>query len=430
MSDYTRLTVQGTRSRADLVLPADEPLAALLPDLLDLLDEPAGAARPLTVVSVLGDQLSTSLTLAEQDVQQGTILRLVRLDEAPPPPEVADLTELAGEAVSTRNDRWRRAWSVLVAATAALMLGALIGLGLTGVEAGWVLAGAAALAAVAIVVARRGGHGAGIVVAALAAGLSVVPLRGFVTDQPAAAGWGLWLGAVAVIVAVVGLLGYEDRGLGLGGAVGAALVALWTALGAAGMPVLHSAGIVALAGALGIGLLPGAAMAAAGLTGLDDRMIEGAAVPRPDAADAVAATHRGLSAATIACAVPTAAAGFVLATSSDGWALGLAAVVAVALLLRTRVLPLAPQRLALFGAALAIVAGLALTGLALAPAWALGVLAALALLCVLAVGVRLSDNLLARLGRFGNLAELLAVLAGVPLLFGLLGLFRDLLAAF
>ena len=42
----------------------------------------------------------------------------------------------------------------------------------------------------------------------------------------------------------------------------------------------------------------------------------------------------------------------------------------------------------------------------------------------------LSYPLIARLGRLGNLIEMLAVLAGVPLLLGLLGVFRDLLAAF
>ena len=97
MSDYTRLTVQGTLNRADLVLPSDEPLAGLLPEMLTLLHEPAEQARPLSLVTVLGEQLVTSLSLAEQNVRQGSIVRLVRLDEAPPPPEVADITQLAGE---------------------------------------------------------------------------------------------------------------------------------------------------------------------------------------------------------------------------------------------------------------------------------------------------------------------------------------------
>ena len=432
MSDYTRLSVQGSRNRADLVLPADEPLAAMLPDILDLLDEPPGAARPLTLVTVLGEQLNTSLSLTEQNVRQGSIVRLVRLDEAPPPPEVADITQLAGESVAARSDRWRRPWAVAVAAAATLVAGWLIGLELTrtGVERSWLLAGATALAAGAIALARRGGDGAGVVVTSLAVGLLAVPMQSFAAGQPFGADWGAWLGGAAALVAMVAAFGYRDRGLALGGASAATLVALWAGLGAAGLVALQSAGLVALVGALGVGLLPGIAMAASGLTGLDDRVIEGAVVPRPDAAEAVAATHRGLTGAGIAFSLIIAAAGFVLATSADPWALGLAAAIALVLLLRTRVLPLAPQRLALFGAGLALLTGLALTGLVRSPTWTLAGLLALAGLCVAAIGVRLSDNVKARLARVGNLIELLAVVASVPLLLGLMGLFRDLLAAF
>jgi type VII secretion integral membrane protein EccD len=432
VSDYNRLTVQGTRNRADLVLPADEPLAALLPDILELLDEPPGAARPLTLVTVLGEQLNTSLSLGEQNLTQGSIVRLVRLDEAPPPPEVADITQLAGESVAARDDRWRRPWAVLVAAAATLVIGRLVGpqLILLGMERLWLMAAAAGLAAVAIALARRGARGAGVPVTALAIGLLGAPLEWMVAGQPFGAGWGAAFGGAAALVAVVAQLGYQDRGLALGGASAAALVALWAALGAAGLPPLHAAGLVALAGALGVGLLPGIAMAASGLTGLDDRVIEGELVARPAAAEAVDATHRGLSAACIGFGLVTAAAGFLLATSLDPWALGLGTAIVVVLLLRTRVLPLAPQRLALFGAALVIAGGLALTGLQLWPTWTLVALLALASLLVAAVGVRLSDNVLARLARFGNLLELLAVLASVPLLLGLMGLFSDLLAAF
>ena len=102
MSDYTRLTLRGSSTAADLVLPSDEPLAAMLPDILRLLDEPAAPARPLTLVTVLGEQLNTSLSLAEQQVHQGAIVSLVRLDEAPAPPEVADITQLAGDSIADR----------------------------------------------------------------------------------------------------------------------------------------------------------------------------------------------------------------------------------------------------------------------------------------------------------------------------------------
>ena len=87
MTDYTRVTIQGEGRKADLVLPDDEPIAAVLPDVLSLLDESTErSARPVVLMTTVGEQLSPSLTLAEQDVEHGSILRLVRVDEAPPPP--------------------------------------------------------------------------------------------------------------------------------------------------------------------------------------------------------------------------------------------------------------------------------------------------------------------------------------------------------
>ncbi|MFT3861921.1 EsaB/YukD family protein [Micropruina sp.] len=432
MSDYTRLTVQGTLNRADLVLPSDEPLAAMLPEILELLHEPAGAARPLTLVTVLGEQLNASLSLTEQNVRQGSIVRLVKLDEAPSPPEVADITQLAGESVPSRDDRWRRGWAVLAAAVAALVAGRLIGAQLPALGTGrWVALGAAAaLALLAVVLARRGGHGAGAVTTAVAAGLAGPAAESFVTGQPSGAATGAWLGACGVLVLLVALLGYRDRGLALGAGSLVLLIGGWTALGLAGLPLLVGAGVMTLAGTLGIGLLPGLAMTASGLTALDDRVIEGGRVSRPDAAAAVAATHRGLNWACGAFALVSAAAGFVLATAGNGWGLGLAAAASVVLALRTRVLPLAPQRLALFAAALAIATGLARTGLTAAAGVTLAGLVLAAAVLVAITAARLSGNLVARLGRLGNALELLAVLVMVPLLLGLMGVFHDLLVAF
>lgn len=430
MSDYTRVTVQGSLNRADLVLPSAEPLAAMLPEILDLLDEPAGAARPLTLVTVLGEQLNSSLSLAEQQVRQGSIVQLVRLDEAPPPPEVADITQLAGESVTTRADRWQRRWAVLAAAVAALVIGWLIGAEAValGVGVGYAAGAATLLAGVAIALARQGGHGAGAVTTALAVGLLGPAIIGVVDTPPA--GVGAWLGASTLLIALVALLGYRDRGLALGAGALAVLIGLWAGLTLAGLAPLVIAGVMAVLGALGLGVLPGVAMVASGLTGLDDRVIEGATLPRSDAADAVAATHRGLNWAAASFALVTAVAGFQLATLHDGWGLGLAAATAIVVALRTRVLPLAPQRLALFGAALVVGVGLALTGLQLAPVWTLAILVAAAAALVAITGLRLGDNLTARLGRLGNLLELVAVVVMVPLLLGLMGVFHDLLVAF
>ena len=74
MSDYTRLTVQGTLNRADLVLPSDEPLAGLLPEMLTLLHEPAEQARPLSLVTVKsvsnGHGYSVTATVRDRGVER------------------------------------------------------------------------------------------------------------------------------------------------------------------------------------------------------------------------------------------------------------------------------------------------------------------------------------------------------------------------
>ncbi|MDF2746501.1 MAG: hypothetical protein K0S98_785, partial [Propionibacteriaceae bacterium] len=95
MTEFTRLTVIGSARKADLVVPNDEAVAGLMPRLMDLLDEPTGSVvRPLTLVRATGEQLDAALTIADQQVSDGELLRLVRSDDAPPPPEVADVTDV------------------------------------------------------------------------------------------------------------------------------------------------------------------------------------------------------------------------------------------------------------------------------------------------------------------------------------------------
>ena len=74
---------------------------------MDLLGEPSGSvARPLTLVRVDGEQLDVALTAADQEVLDGELLRIVRADDAPPPPEVADVTDVLGESLRDRAGLW------------------------------------------------------------------------------------------------------------------------------------------------------------------------------------------------------------------------------------------------------------------------------------------------------------------------------------
>ena len=119
MTDFTRLTLIGSARKADLVVPNDEAVAGLMPRFMELLDEPTGSiVRPLTLVRPTGEQLDVTLTMADQEVADGELLRLVRSDDAPPPPEVADVTDVLGESMRDRAGLWSRSTRELTGAVA------------------------------------------------------------------------------------------------------------------------------------------------------------------------------------------------------------------------------------------------------------------------------------------------------------------------
>src|SRR6187200_3182087 len=119
MVEFTRLTVIGSARKADLVVPNDEAVAGLMPRFMELLDEPTGSiVRPLTLVRATGEQLDVALSIADQEISDGELLRLVRSDDAPPPPEVADVTDVLGESMRDRAGLWSRSTRELTGAVA------------------------------------------------------------------------------------------------------------------------------------------------------------------------------------------------------------------------------------------------------------------------------------------------------------------------
>ncbi|WP_258724394.1 type VII secretion integral membrane protein EccD [Cellulomonas sp. NS3] len=433
MTEYTRVTVQGEGRKADLVLPDDEPVAAMLPDVLSLLDDgQARSARPVALVTTVGDQLDPSLTLAEQAVAHGTLLRVVRVDQAPPPPEVADVTDVAADAVQSRSDAWRPVWGVVAGAVLAGVLGFLAaGLAVRDldVRAATLLGVCAALAVVAALLARRDRTEPAVVAVAAAVGAAVVAARELTSGAPGETAL-VAFGLVGLLVAVVAAAGSRDTGLTLGGATAAALVGAVVGMHALDAEPTHTAAVVAVLGCLLVGLLPGIAMSVSGLNGLDDRVVEGRRVSRAEAHRAVGTTHRALTWSTVAAAVVTGACAWVLAGGEDPWSRLLAVAVAGVLLLRTRVFPLAPQRLALLAAgATPLVALLAELGRT-DPARALAVAGVVLVVLALLVGARPREHVVARARRLGNVVELVAVVALVPLVLAHLGVFADLVETF
>jgi hypothetical protein len=419
---YTRVTVQGEGRKADLVLPDDEPIAAMLPDVLALLDESGvQSARPVVLVTTVGDQLDLSLTLAEQVVEHGTILRIVRVEEAPPPPEVADVTDVAADALQSRADIWRPIWGVLAAAALAVVLGALaaaVAAQQLRVSLSTLLEVCAALVLAAVLLARRAHSGPAVIGTAAATGIAAVVASGF-ADRFADGGVGtsavIWFGLACVIVGVVGTAGFRDVALGLGGAIGIVLVGSLALLVQLGWERADAAAIIALFSTAILGLLPGIAMSITGLNGLDDRILDGRRVARAAANRVVAVSG---------------AAALLLAGDPDIWSRLLTVVIAATLLLRTRVLPLAPQRLALLAAGAAPLVALLATLSRSQPGRGLAVIAALILLLGLLVGVQPGERTMARVRRLANVVELIAVVSLVPLVLGVLGVFADLLGTF
>ena len=420
MSGFTRLSVVAQSQRAEVVVPDDEPVAVVVAELLRLL-EAGGAGRPMVLVTAMGEQLDPTATLADQDVAQGAVVRLVRIDEAPAPPEVADVSDVAADGLESRPDRWQPRWTVAAAAMVVAAAGWVGGghlyqTGLVPAGAAW---GVLVLLGAGLGVARR--PAAAVVAAAAAVGVAVA-VAGAWHDGPGP----VQALVVTVVCTTVTVVAGASRRVGVaaGTGLGGVLAGLWLGLAQAFDPVLV-AGVVAVVGVLLVGLLPGVAMTVAGLNRLDDESLAGRATQRQVAVDAVGAAHHMLTAAAVASAVVVGAAGLVLIAQPSGWSTGLGAAVAVVLACRSRLSPLVPSRWALLTAAVVVVAG-----------WAWGATGpgvVVVAFVVVAVGVLGAvwpppAHVVARLRRFTDTVELVAVVVLIPLLLASAGVFADLVA--
>jgi hypothetical protein len=178
------------------------------------------------------------------------------------------------------------------------------------------------------------------------------------------------------------------------------------------------------------GLLPRYAVSAGGLTRLDDRVVAGQLRHRTEVQRTIDRAYASLTWSAFGVAGALVGPAGVLLVAADPWAFGLGIAVTAVTALRTRGFPLAAQQAALWGAVAAAV-GQALAGRAWSSTGTLGAtLAGLAAAVAVAVLVQPPDHVRALLRKAGNLLELLAVLAMVPLLLGLFGVYGDLLRAF
>jgi type VII secretion integral membrane protein EccD len=436
MTEFTRLTVIGSARKADLVVPNDEAVAGLMPRLMDLLDEPTGTVvRPLTLVRSTGEQLDVALTIADQQVSDGELLRLVRSDDAPPPPEVADVTDVLGETLRDRSGLWSTFTRELTGAVAVGVLGCAL--------AGQLAAGPIPLV-LTVLLLSLGAALLGrlsmrwICVALTSAALGVAAATVWTFSSTLGLSLPLRLSAAILGFAAIGWIclglgygqGLRSRPAWFGSLVGVPVSALPLIMVLVGWRAEAAAAVAAAASVVVCGVLPRLALVASGLTGLDDQVVEGHPRRRDDVSLTVNDAYRLLSWVTFAVAVPIAVTGALLLASGDRWAVWVGLVVIMVTALRTRAFPLAVQQMVLWSAVLAGLLGGLIGQPRLSEPLVAAILAGTAVLVVIMVLARPAAHQRAFLRRVGNVIEALAVIALIPLLLGMFGIFSDLLRAF
>lgn len=432
--DYTRLTIHGTSRRGDLVVPSDEPLIELMPYLLDVLEEDPGKAHVRALTTVDGEQLATHRSLAEQGILDGTLLDLVPIDEAPPAPEISDVTEAVVTERERRGDVYGQTWARRLVLLTVSVLGFLAVIQLLqpyANEVAWALgAGAITLA----VISRWRPNWPAKAASATAIGGAVAAGGWFATQYiPLAANDVLIVGGLGAIcggalVSLVVAWGAKQQPMLLGSAAAVLSAGLPLGLRMWGLSPADSAVISVGLGTLAIGLLPGLALTLSGLTRLDDSIVDGVTTDRESAGRVAHDSFAVLGWIVVGMCVPLLFSLISVTALPGGWATTFALLVGIVLACRARFFPLVEP----IGALWLCVAVLSYGMLAakVDPQWQAPVLLGAAGALILIVALRPAAHVRARIRGWMNLIEQLAVIALIPVLLGYFGVFTDLLRTF
>ncbi|MFG2500797.1 type VII secretion integral membrane protein EccD [Streptomyces sp. NPDC048441] len=441
----SRVTLLGERRRVDLVLPSQEPIGRLLPDLMRLLDDRVGGQPMLRhLVTADGSVLAQDGTLESAGVPDGAVLRLVRVEDAPSAPVVHDVTDEAADDLDVRAWRWRPAARRVVAGAAtvgwALTAGVLARGEFAAARVGAVLLAVAVLAALGGAVLGRVSQKSLAATLIVTAGVLGVFGAWSLGDAYDWSGAQRLAGVAAALVVALMLSGWFSP-LGRGGLVGAAALAgcvgCWEvalALQPSGGPqaeTAHAAALLTIVSVVVLGVLPRLALMASGLSGLDDRRSGGVSVSRYQVSSALAATHRGLAIATVVSGVSAAVAGVLVLRVVSVWTVLLAGAVAVVLALRARAFPLTAEVVALLAASAVVT--VRLVRVWVEQSGAVGSLALLMLFAVMplvVLTVKPAEHVRVRLRRAGDFVESVGVIALLPLTIGVFGVYGRLLATF
>jgi type VII secretion integral membrane protein EccD len=438
MPSYSRITLVGDRYRVDAVLPSDEPVGRMLPDVLNLVgDAVESPPRRRQLVARDGRVLSAEHSLAGAGVPDGSVLTVARAEDTPPAPVVHDLAEEAASDVDGRSWRWSgvaRRWAATVAAVALITnVGLVAQAAVDRSEAAGLLGGMAALVVVLGVLAGLSGSTRMATALTLGGGgLAVVAVWSAASayDWEVGARAGVVVAVVAFVLAVLGMTSAWGPGAASGSGWASILGVAWIGGVAAGLSTAELAAVLAVLAVLFVGILPRLALTASGLTALDDRRASGASVARQDVDVALAANHRGLVTATVVVALSAAFSGWLLAGAWDPWAAALASLAGIVLAARSRLFPLIPQVIGLQAATAVIGAGLFLTWTDRAPdarPLQAGVACAVAVVPLLVLAVDPPDHIRVRLRRTVDVIEAAAVIALTPVALGVFGTYERLL---
>lgn len=442
----SRVTLVGERRRVDLVLPSHEPVGVLLPEIMRLLDDRVGE-RPEAryLVTPDGSALAHDSTLESAGVADGAVLRLVRLEEAPSAPVVHDVSDEVADDLAVRGWRWRPAVRRVVAASATVFW---------ALAAGWLARGhfelstvAGSLVLVAVVCALAGALFGRLRRTGLAATSLVTSGALGVLGTWTAADAHYWSGALrlaAVTGAVVVplLLSRWCTPLGRGALIGVGSLAGCLLLWEVAIALQDGAGTAAQQTRVGallagvcvvlLGVLPRLAMTASGLTGLDDRRTGGASVSRYEVGSALAATHRGLVLASLTLGLSAAAGGVLVLRTVTAWTVPLGVVLLLVLALRARAFPLTAEAVVLLAASAVVLLRLVTVWIehSATASGPVALLAALAVVPLVVLAVEPAEHVRVRLRKLGDVLESAAVIALLPLVIGVFGVYGRLLATF
>ncbi|MDN3358841.1 EsaB/YukD family protein, partial [Actinomadura sp. DC4] len=238
MASWSRVTIIGDQRRVDAVLPAQEPIGALMPDVLQLVgDRVERPPRLRHLVTATGEVLDGSATLAGRRIPDGSVLRLIRADEPLPAPVVHEVPEVVADALDGYAWRWgphARRWTATFSVVAlGLAAGLLVRHRLPGADGLAVVAAAAFLLLVtgmALGVTWREPLGTALTLGGGA--LSGLALWS-ATDVYA---WGHWIrwGGLAVVAGLVLVALGLTSPLRRGGTIGGGVALVLAAAGAAG----------------------------------------------------------------------------------------------------------------------------------------------------------------------------------------------------